>query len=196
VATVNNTAAMIRAQNDLYMVVNNNGAEINAGDDNTLSALEEGTLTLGELQRCAHNILMFMLHTQVVKRGDKPKVNVPTIAADRTLFIEDAIKIAPESRLRFSDTLAIYIEDGCVYDLLVSVNSAAMPLAQTATNLLLNGKFVATVQTRGTLGQRVTQKLCRVLLEPGYYRVETEVINPGLNIDWLEFRNMGSSGSR
>lgn len=196
VATVNNIAAMIRAQNDLYMVVNNNGAEINAGDDNTLTALEEGTLTLGELQRCAHNILMFMLHTQVVKRGDKPKVNVPTIAADRTLFIEDAIKIAPESRLRFSDTLAIYIEDGCVYDLLVSVNSAAMPLAQTATNLLLNGKFVATVQTRGTLGQRVTQKLCRVLLEPGYYRVETEVINPGLNIDWLEFRNMGSSGSR
>lgn len=38
---------MIRAQNDLYMVVNNNGAEINAGDDNTLSALEDGTLTLG-----------------------------------------------------------------------------------------------------------------------------------------------------
>jgi beta-glucosidase len=31
-ASTHNTAAMIRAQNDLYMVVNNNGAEVNAGE--------------------------------------------------------------------------------------------------------------------------------------------------------------------
>lgn len=194
-ATVNNTAAMIRAQNDLYMVINNNGAEINAGNDNTLSALAEGSLTLGELQRSARNILSFMLHTQVVKRGEVPKVNVPTMAADASLYIEDAINIAPESRLRYSDTLAIHIEREGVYDLLVSVNSPAMPLAQTATNLLFNGKFVATVQTRGTMGKTVTQKLCRVQLLPGYYQVQTEEIKPGLAIDWLEFRRVASPES-
>ena len=74
----------------------------------------------------------------------------------------------------------------------MSVNAAAMPLAQTATNLLFNGKFVATIQTRGTLGQRVVQKLCRVQLEPGYYRVQTDVIKAGLEIDWLEFKRVDS----
>lgn len=192
-ATVNNTAAMIRAQNDLYMVINNNGAEINAGEDNTLAALADGTLTLGELQRCASNILSFMLHTQVVKRGEVPKVVVPTIIPDNTVYIEDAIKIAPESRLRYAEPLAIYIQHEGVYDLLVSVSAAAMPLAQTATNLLFNGKFVATVQTRGTMGQKVTQKLCRVQLQSGYYRVETEVIKVGLEIDWLEFKSIVAS---
>lgn len=191
-ATVNNTAAMIRAQNDLYMVVNNNGAEINAGEDNTLTALADGTLTLGELQRCASNILLFMLHTQVVKRGEVPKVRVPIITTDNELYIADAIKIAPESRLRYTEPLAIYIPHAGAYDLLVSVNAAAMPLAQTATNLLFNGKFVATIQTRGTLGQRVVQKLCRVQLEPGYYRVQTDVIKAGLEIDWLEFKRVDS----
>lgn len=41
-ASTRNTAAMIRAQNDLYMVVNNNGAEVNAAGDNTLAALAKG----------------------------------------------------------------------------------------------------------------------------------------------------------
>lgn len=40
---------MVRAQNDLYMVVPNYGAEINGWDDNTIESLENGTLTRGEL---------------------------------------------------------------------------------------------------------------------------------------------------
>ena len=47
------TSFMVRAQNDLYMVVNNNGAAINAAGDDTVEALEAGKLTVGELQRCA-----------------------------------------------------------------------------------------------------------------------------------------------
>lgn len=39
---------MVRAQNDLYMVVPNYGAEINGWDDNTIESLENGTLTRGE----------------------------------------------------------------------------------------------------------------------------------------------------
>lgn len=44
---------MVRAQNDLYMVVNNNGAEINSMEDDTIASLAEGKLTRGELQRSA-----------------------------------------------------------------------------------------------------------------------------------------------
>lgn len=45
-----NTAAMVRAQNDLYMVVGNGGSEENIYEDNTLEALESGNLSVGELQ--------------------------------------------------------------------------------------------------------------------------------------------------
>lgn len=81
-ASTHNTAAMIRAQNDLYMVVNNNGAEINAAGDNTLAALAKGELTLGELQRSAANILHFMLQTRVFKRGEKPRADIVRLAAE------------------------------------------------------------------------------------------------------------------
>ncbi|WP_163500605.1 hypothetical protein, partial [Escherichia coli] len=64
------------------MVVNNNGAEVNAGGDNTLAALATGELTLGELQRCAINILDFMMQTQVFKRGEMPRAGIIHLAAD------------------------------------------------------------------------------------------------------------------
>ena len=60
------TSFMVRAQNDLYMVVNNNGAAINAAGDDTVEALEAGKLTVGELQRCAKNICRFLLGTPVM----------------------------------------------------------------------------------------------------------------------------------
>ncbi|WP_310605428.1 glycoside hydrolase family 3 protein, partial [Anaerosporobacter sp.] len=67
-ATITNTAAMVRAQNDLYMVVPNDGAEINASEDNTVEAVAEGKLTVGELQRCAMNICDYLMHAPVFGR--------------------------------------------------------------------------------------------------------------------------------
>ena len=55
---------MAMAQNDVYMVT----ADGAHNDDNTLSSLEKGELTRGELQRNAMNILRFLLTTHVMKR--------------------------------------------------------------------------------------------------------------------------------
>ena len=52
-------AAMIRSQNDLYMV--NLDAEANSNNDNLMSALGTVKLTLAELQRSAANILRVIL---------------------------------------------------------------------------------------------------------------------------------------
>jgi beta-glucosidase len=48
----NNFAAMVRAQNDVYMVCADGGN----GSDNVMQALSDGSLTRGELQRAAKNI--------------------------------------------------------------------------------------------------------------------------------------------
>ncbi len=63
------TAAMICAQNDLYMVTSDAGS--NAMGDNSMEALRDGRLTRAELQRSAANICRFLLSTPAMlrKRG-------------------------------------------------------------------------------------------------------------------------------
>lgn len=65
-ATHQNTAAMLRSQNDIYMVVAD--SLNNSGNDNTMEALEKGTLTRGELQRTAINICNYLLTTPAYLR--------------------------------------------------------------------------------------------------------------------------------
>ncbi|RXZ83186.1 hypothetical protein EBB07_07620 [Paenibacillaceae bacterium] len=60
-----NGKAMVRAQNDLYMVIPHNNAAThrNRGNAtfNTITALDNNQLTLGELQRSAKNIVQFLM---------------------------------------------------------------------------------------------------------------------------------------
>ncbi len=62
----NNFAAMARAQNDVYMVCSDSSK--NLIDDNTLSSLEAGKLTRGELQRNAANICRMAMGTRAMAR--------------------------------------------------------------------------------------------------------------------------------
>ena len=75
-ASKTNLAAMARAQNDIYMVCPE--ADKNTEGDNTLSSLEAGSLTLGELQRNAMNICAFMMNTHAFARriGQEDEVEV------------------------------------------------------------------------------------------------------------------------
>ena len=54
-----NLAEMLRAQNDIYMVVDN----ADDHDDNIKNALSCGALTLDELRRCAINVLRYIMGT-------------------------------------------------------------------------------------------------------------------------------------
>ncbi len=67
--------SMVRAQNDVYMVC----ADTVGNADNLKASMEDGTLTRGELQRCARNILGFLLHTHAMKRALGEEDEVETI---------------------------------------------------------------------------------------------------------------------
>lgn len=60
-------AAMVRAQNDVFMVVADPAH--NSGGDDLAAALKEGRLTRGELQRSAANICRFLLQTPAFRRS-------------------------------------------------------------------------------------------------------------------------------
>ncbi len=61
------SAAMLRAGCDIYMV--HKSPKTNSGADNTLAALKDGSLTRGELQQAAKNILRLVMKLPCVERG-------------------------------------------------------------------------------------------------------------------------------
>ena len=79
-------AAMVKAQNDLYMVTAD--AKKNKGVDNLDEQLEKGLLQRSEIQRCAMNICSFLMNTQAFCRAQYEKT--PMDMALEQLAKEDA----------------------------------------------------------------------------------------------------------
>lgn len=66
-----NIATMVKAQNDVYKVKRN----IKLCEDDQEKALKEGYLTIGELQRCAKNLVSFAMDTYAFRSGRKQNLN-------------------------------------------------------------------------------------------------------------------------
>lgn len=187
-----NTNFMVRAQNDLYMVVANYGAEVNAANDNTMESLENGTLTRGELQRNAMNICRFLMNAPVFSRKQVLQEEVPTFKGNASLLEKEVQTLTNDAKVQLLEQGSTYmrVEKSGEYRIFVHVSSPGTDLAQTACNLLLNEQLVTTVQTNGTDGKWITQKLIKIELEEGLYELKLEFIKPGLQIEWVEFKEI------
>ncbi|MCL6604008.1 MAG: glycoside hydrolase family 3 C-terminal domain-containing protein [Paenibacillus sp.] len=183
---------MVRAQNDLYMVVSNYGAEINAYEDNTLESLENGSLTRGELQRSAMNICEFLMHAPVFSREQKIDETVDTFKANPSLSSEQAQALANDAQVKpvAAGSTFMKVDQSGRYRVIVNIMSPEPELAQSACNVSLNGQLMTTIQTNGTEGRWIRQKLVKVELEAGVYEVKLDFIKPGLQIDWIEFKQV------
>jgi beta-glucosidase len=187
-----NTNFMIRAQNDLYMVVNNYGAEINSNDDNTIESLENGTLTRGELQRSAMNICNFLMQAPVFFRSQEIVEVVNKFEANPAIKAEKAEHLSLDAKVRPVSSEATYLKvpEAGFYRIIVNIMSPQNNLAQTACNVTLNDQFVTTIQTNGTDGRWIKQKLVKIELEEGLYELKLDFIKPGIEIGWIEFKQL------
>ena len=185
-----NTNWMVRAQNDLYMVVTNYGAEINAYEDNTLDSLENGTLTRGELQRSAMNICEFIMHAPVFSRKQEIVETVEPFKANASLVTDQVQSLSDNEQVKPVVTGSSYmkVDRAGQYRIIVNIMSPEPELAQSACNVLLNDQLMTTIQTNGTEGKWIRQKLVKIELEAGLYELKLEFIKPGLQIDWIEFK--------
>ncbi|RAV04607.1 glycoside hydrolase family 3 C-terminal domain-containing protein [Paenibacillus sp. YN15] len=185
-----NTGAMVRAQNDLYMVVDNYGAAINSSDDNTLESLENGKLTRGELQRSAMNICSYLLKAPVFARGQLVmETEITAFAADESLDSRQAQELEEDGQVRplADGSVCIKSSRGGAFWITVQLMSPDNSLAQSACNVTLNGQQMATVQTNGTDGKWIRRRLGKIELAAGLYLLKLEFTKPGLVIDWIEF---------
>lgn len=186
------TNFMVRAQNDLYMVVNNYGAEINSLDDNTLDSLENGTLTRGELQRSAINICRFLMNAPVFTRKQEIVESVHKFEANHALAPEQLQALSQNAQIRpvTSGSTYIKVDQAGLYRIIVHIMSPDTPLAQSACNVTLNDQLMTTIQTNGTEGKWIRQKLVKIELETGIYELKLDFVKAGLEVDWIEFKQV------
>lgn len=191
--SVKYTNAMVRAQNDLYMVVNNYGAEINSLEDNTIESLEKGSLTRGELQRSAINICEFIMRAPVFFRKQEIEEMViefkanPSLSSDQVqLLSENTSQVTPV----VNGSTIVDVDQSGLYRIIVNIMSPDTNLAQSACNVTLNDQLMTTIQTNGTDGRWIKQKLVKIELEAGLYELKFDFVKPGLQIDWIEFKRV------
>lgn len=183
------TGDMVRSQNDLYMVVGNNGAELNVMGDDTLAALEENRLTIGELQRSAKNICRFLIHTPAFERFGRQTYKIPEFRA-RSMEIKEALQnIAKDAKVMpdIEKSVCFHVDEAGVYKVTAKVMSPESNLAQTICKAYLNDEELTTFQTNGTDGNWIYQVLLRVKLEQGDYALRLEFPKAGMQVEYLEF---------
>ncbi|NMC54177.1 MAG: hypothetical protein GYA48_11135 [Chloroflexi bacterium] len=54
----------------------------------------------------------------------------------------------------------------------------------------MNNQFLTSIQTHGTDGKWIKQKLGKIELEKGFYELILDFVKPGMQIDWIEFEKI------
>ncbi len=193
-----NYAAMIRSQNDLYMVCPD--ATEGMGD-NTMEALNNGSLTHAELTRSAANICRFLMNTNAMDKLNDRKEEVTIInrEADKDDF--DASKIV---YYEAGDLLTIPLEDidtskGAsyvfgldlqafgIFEIELTAKSGLSDLAQMAVTVLKGGVPACVFTWNGTGGEWVTKK-SKILINSKYEVFKLYFGESGLKLKDIKIR--------
>ncbi len=177
---------MLRSQNDLYMVVENFGAEKNILNDDIVASVKSGDITIGELQRSVINILNFILQAPVIEREIKT-VDFVTIYPDSSLAKEEIDGDNPMYlNTKTNTSYIIDITSNGVYRFDVKLRNEKDELAQSSCNVLLNGTYVTSITQNGTNGLWKEDNFMVVNLGVGRYSLELEFTMPGIEIEWIK----------
>lgn len=173
--TRENTTAMVRAQNDVYMVVAD--SESNSSGDNTKEGLERGAITRAQLVRNASNICTFLMRSPVMNRFLDREYDVCEEqnrfeGVDMTDLILQQTEVTDGCML---DTSALNTDKGSnstyildfqergEYVIRFRMKSDALSLAQMPMSVFVNNHLVKTITITGTEGKWVEREVeCRV----------------------------------
>lgn len=179
------TSYMLRAQNDLYMVVDNDGAERNAMKDDTLEALKSGKLNLAELQRSAMNICRFILNAPVMERPLEAYEPIKTFTPKEGTLDNESYTVSRPVELRTVTRaeFAIQVEVAGVYHCQALMRYARDALAQSSCSLAINDDFAMSFPIHGTDGASALVDGLTIKLEQGTYCFAIEFVKPGAELE-------------
>ena len=161
-----NQAAMVRAQNDIYMIT----SDTTNYSDNLAASLEDGTLNREKLIRCAKNILNMLMKTPAMESqvGIEPPVE-EIFDTQAQKYVEEAINI---TYYELEDALTILCQNICTnkgssvvygldfkhlghYHMRLKIRTEAEELAQIPVSVFMNGILLETISIGNTNGQWV-----------------------------------------
>ncbi len=185
--TVKNTAAMIRARNNVYMVVDNDGAESNVYGDNIAESLKNGSLTRGELQLSAIDVLAFILRANVSKRELGLLKNLEVFKALGTKLPDGArlVKDGETFAVEEGNKAYIDVKEDSEYCIMGEYKKEGDDLSQSATNVMIDGRSAASFQCRSTLGKYTNVNAGKVFLCAGLHELTLVSTKPGIEVKEL-----------
>ena len=143
-------ASMVKAQNDIYMVMEN--AKNNP--DNLQASLENGYLTIGELQVCAKRICEFVMNTHAYERfqANGFKYDASSLETDNLECVMelDAIELGEGTKRVFPKSGKYIVE--------LEFTTPQSELAQIKIPMKLNKTDACTFVAKGTNGKMGTVK--------------------------------------
>lgn len=193
-----NFAAMVRAQNDVYMVCANG----ESNDDNIIKALDDGRVTRSELQRAAKNILGFIMETHAMKRLmgcdeaveviNKPVEHEYENSGKDIFKVESSavidlsgVQTSPNSDYSFTLDLA----DPGLYTMKMTASSKQSELAQMPVTVFTLGTAVATFTFNGTGGEPVTITVENIPMYSRFTVMRLHFALGGLDLISIELEN-------
>ncbi len=182
--------SMVRSQNDVYMVVNNNAAFTNAKGDNIEESVVDGSLTIAELQRNAVNIIRLASSLPCAER----EVVVPSAVtfapsgekSKKDIAIKDKECYSISDETVVKNVLNIEIEEKGTYMINIGVSSTDWELAQVLSTLFINETRAGDIQTNGTGGKVRELYIVKAALDEGIYSLRVEHVRPRLDLHYLK----------
>lgn len=192
-----NFAAMVKAQNDLYMCCPN--GETNESGDNTLESLQNGVLTRGELQRTAINVCRVAMESAAMKRlvgtNDQVEIiNKPDDPSDidisslefNELKDEQVVSLLDKPSVKDTDYVFPFeVKKIGVYKIALKGKSTLGELAQVQCTLFFNGNPVHVYTFHGDNKEAVLE--CEVGLYTKFSVLKLAVTSSGLELSDITF---------
>lgn len=168
-ASIYQTSFMIRAQNDVYMVVGDSAG--NTIGDDSLEGLRKGVITRAELLRNAENILYVLKKSPVgirVLEGDddvielnRPMMEEKTKNIMKPANIDGLVTLDLEgldTNAGSDNQFSLHIPLRGFYELTFKMKSDLGELAQISMSISTNNMLVDTITINGTNGEWITRK--------------------------------------
>ena len=207
------TIPMVRAQNDIYMVVAD--AASNSAGDNTAEGLADGRLTRAQLTRNAANICGFLLRSVAMERfldreeeectelhnpistegaGDSGQV-LARLELPEPKLLED-IDLPLEKLSTKKGTSAVYqLHFSRIgrYELVFRMSSALGELAQLPLSVFLNNTLQQTVTLNGTEGQTMERVVTLPIRQDGEKYMKLYFGESGIDMRRMFLRYVGKN---
>lgn len=155
-------AAMVRSQNDMFMVVTDSAS--NSNNDNLSESVGTNKLTVGEIQRSVSNILRVIMNTPAMERDNDCEqgcyndlykmINTYETSGDGIVVdMDDSMHIPLEKlcmKARSRTKFLLHTKETGLYKLVIAMKSVSIhDLSQMSLSLFQEGRFLNSVSIQG-----------------------------------------------